>query len=124
MTIAEIRDKCNAVRTRVPRDVLVIGVLIGACTLSFGLGYLAGRDSITQIGQALRPSSGQGSEVELSTTPSGSAGEVVASKTGTKYYLPTCPGVDRISLENKVYFLSAALARAEGYEPASNCDGL
>lgn len=50
--------------------------------------------------------------------------KVVASKSGTKYHLLTCPGAQQIKEENKLYFDSPALARAAGYTPASNCPGL
>ena len=113
MNIAEIRAKSKQTLAAVPRDVLVVAVLITASTLSFGLGYLAGRDA------------GQGSDTSLgSPAPTHSPAEVVASKSGTKYYLPTCGGVEKISDENKVYFSSPDLARSEGYEPADNCAGL
>jgi hypothetical protein len=118
MTIAETREKCKSLIARVPRDVLILGVLLLASTLSFGLGYLAGLDA------------GQGSQITLeepltatSTTGSG-AEQVVASKSGTKYYLPQCAGVDRISDTNKVWFASAAAAARAGYAPAANCKGL
>jgi hypothetical protein len=50
--------------------------------------------------------------------------QFVASKSGSKYYLPSCPGAARIKQENRVYFASAAEARAAGYTPAANCPGL
>jgi hypothetical protein len=113
MNIADIREKCKKLLSTIPRDILIVGILIGASLASFGLGYLAGRDA------------GQGSEIaEATLTPTGSTGEVVASKTGTKYYLPSCSGVDKISDTNKVYFASPDLARTQGYEPADNCAGL
>ena len=51
-------------------------------------------------------------------------GKYVASKNGTKYYLPNCSGAKRISETNKVWFATAAVAVAEGYTPAANCPGL
>lgn len=51
-------------------------------------------------------------------------GEVVASKSGTKYYFPWCGTAKRIKEENKVWFASRAEAEAAGYEPAANCKGL
>lgn len=51
-------------------------------------------------------------------------GQYVASKSGTKYYLPTCAGANRIKEENKVWFATAGEARAKGLEPAANCPGL
>jgi hypothetical protein len=51
-------------------------------------------------------------------------GAYVASRKGTKYHLPTCPGASQIKPENKVYFDSKEEAEAAGYSPASNCKGL
>jgi len=48
----------------------------------------------------------------------------VASKNGTKYYLPTCAGVKRIKAENKIWFNTVAEAQARGLTPATNCPGL
>jgi hypothetical protein len=115
ITIAEAREKCKNLVARVPRDVLIIAVLILASSLSFGLGYLAGLDA------------GQVREISLETSPltaTTSAEHVVASKGGTKYYLPGCAGVDRISVANKVWFVSPAAALAAGYTPAANCKGI
>jgi hypothetical protein len=50
--------------------------------------------------------------------------EVVASKNGTKYHLPTCPGAKQISDKNKITFHSITEARSAGYSPALNCKGL
>lgn len=50
--------------------------------------------------------------------------QVVASKNGTKYYLPNCSGVSRISPANLVKFPSPQAAKDSGYEPATNCPGL
>lgn len=53
-----------------------------------------------------------------------SGGAYVASKTGTKYYLPWCGTANRIKEENKVWFATKAEAEAAGYEPAKNCKGI
>lgn len=52
------------------------------------------------------------------------AGEVVASKSGSKYHLPTCPGAKQIKPENIISFESPVAAQAAGYTPAANCKGL
>ena len=101
--------------------MIIIGVLIFASTLSFGLGYLAGLDASSSVDP------GQGSAAVFEDSPiatTSSTGQVIASKSGTKYYLPTCAGASRISDANKIYFNSAELARAAGYSPAANCDGI
>jgi hypothetical protein len=53
-----------------------------------------------------------------------SSAQVVASRSGTKYHLPTCPGAAQIKEANKIYFDSTELAEAAGYTPAANCPGL
>jgi Metal binding domain of Ada len=52
------------------------------------------------------------------------SGAVVASKTGTKFHLPECPGASQIKPENLITFASVAAAVAAGYTPAGNCPGL
>ena len=126
MTIAEVRSTCKslsnrlpAVLAKIPRDVLIVAILVLSSSLCFGLGYLAGLDA------------GRASEisVELTTaapplSATASVGQVVASKNGTKYYLPGCAAADRISDANKVWFSSTAAAEKAGYAPAANCAGL
>ena len=134
MSITDVREKCKSILARLrdpsaklPRDVLTLAILIFASSLSFGFGYLAGRDA----GEGSRDLPIQFSSLDpLEAAPAAAAaaaadpGQVVASKNGTKYYLPSCSGVSRISEANKVWFPSAAAARAQGYEPAANCKGL
>jgi len=115
MTIAEAREKCKNLIARVPRDVLVIVILVLASSFSFGLGFLAGLDAKQENSTLL----------ELSpSTEVVPIERVVASKNGTKYYLPECTGADRITNENKVWFISASAAQAAGYAPAANCKGI
>src|SRR3989338_2268 len=123
MTIAEVRQKCKDFFARffphasVPRDVLIIGVLVLASSFSFGLGYLAGVDAAGQEGDVTLESA---SLLLPVTAASATVGQVVASKNGTKYYLPSCTGVERITETNKVWFVSPAAAAAAGYTPAAN----
>lgn len=56
--------------------------------------------------------------------PVSMSGEVIASKTGTVYYLPTCSGVSRILPVNRVTYSSRTAAEAKGLKPAKNCKGL
>lgn len=119
VTIADLREKCKNAVARVPRDMLIIGVLMLACSASFGLGYLTGRDEQKPVTIQVEdlPAAETGATAEA-------IGAVVASKNGTKYYLPDCAGADRISPANKVSFASVAAARAAGYTPAANCKGI
>lgn len=63
-------------------------------------------------------------DVKNSDKPSSSSqtGDLVASKNGTRYYTPDCPGRGRIHEENKVYFNTPEAAEDEGYTLAQACD--
>lgn len=125
MTIAEAKEKCKSLISLIPRDSLILAVMVLASVCSFGLGYMAGADSE------------RGSEIGVDSLATGAleptvtnlkdvaeSGQVVASKNGTKYYLPTCAGAKRISERNKIFFASVALAEKAGYAPAANCNGI
>ena len=118
MTIAESREKCKIFLARVPRDFIIVAILILASSASFGLGYLAGTDAGQGTGSTDLPSF-------IGTTTDGTgqsqAGEVVASKNGTKYYFSSCAGASRISDANKVWFTTASAAMEAGYTLAANC---
>jgi len=58
------------------------------------------------------------------TIPMATGGQIVASRSGSKYHYPWCSGAQRISEENKLWFNSIEDARKAGYTPASNCKGL
>ena len=51
-------------------------------------------------------------------------GKYVASRKGTSYHYPWCPGAKQIKEENKIYFDTKEAAQKAGYRPAANCDGL
>ncbi|MCC6290949.1 hypothetical protein IT398_02695 [Candidatus Nomurabacteria bacterium] len=59
---------------------------------------------------------------QVNSTATG--GNFVASKNGSRYYLPGCPGVKRIKEENKIWFRTKAEAEDRGLTPAANCPGL
>lgn len=107
----------------IPAVVALVGL---AC---FGLGRL----SVSQAGDprlvingAMVPQAAAVGAAGNPASPKVTQGEgaYVASKNGSKYYLPTCGGANRIKEENKVWFDSAAAAEAAGFEPAANCPGL
>lgn len=138
MTIAEVARRGKEGLGRVPSHYMVVAIIALSSAASFGLGILEGREmgqgagvSITEIptttpgfitqAPAAAALAGQPAASPASI-PAG--GEVVASKDGTKYYLPWCGTVKLIKEENKVWFQTRAAAEAAGYEPASNCKGL
>ena len=103
-------------------------ILIGLS--AFGLGRLstAGEegprliirmpDGTTQTAAAYQPAASAAKSAPLTS------GSYVASKSGTKYYLPSCSGVSKIKEENKVWFATVAEAQASGYTAAANCPGI
>lgn len=98
---------------------LAIGVTL-VTFLSFGLGRLAlPQEKPLPIQIESLPAAVTGSTPENAVNKN-----YVASKNGTKYYLPTCSGASRIKEENRVWFVSQDEAEEAGYEPAANCPGL
>ncbi len=51
-------------------------------------------------------------------------GTYVASKNGSAYHFPWCPGAQKIKDANKIWFTTKEEAEAKGYKPAGNCPGL
>jgi len=51
-------------------------------------------------------------------------GKIVASKNGKRYYYPNCGGINRIKLENRIYFETKEQAEAKGLTLASGCKEL
>lgn len=128
---------------RVPTDVLLVAILALTAALAFALGMLAGRDlgraegreGVRFMESSLVPLDGGGPAAaaaaipeESAPVPDASAAPTarvyVASKNGTKYYLPSCSTANRILEENRVWFGTKDEAAAAGYEPAANCPGL
>ena len=113
-----MRERSKNLLARIPKDVLLVGVLLVVASASFGFGILVGQDSGSRTPFAVCDSTA----IPKAVPEAG--GEVVASKTGTKYFLPWCSGAKNISAENLVTFPSAEEAKAGGYTPAANCKGL
>ena len=117
MSITEAREKCKSLILRAPRDVLLLTILLLSVSLSFGLGYLTGKDSVSfTAGQ------GSGAPIENSLVVARTSEYVVASRGGTRFYFQHCALANRISDANKIWFVSAAAASAAGYTLAANCE--
>ncbi|MEK7638829.1 MAG: hypothetical protein AAB388_01575 [Patescibacteria group bacterium] len=97
---------------------------------SFGLGRQSALDSKPQMNAsapanvAIATSAFVPVEQPVEVKATTSLGPVVASKSGTKYHLPSCPGASQIKEANRIEFASLELAEAAGYTPAANCSGL
>ena len=140
MTIPDRIERSKQRLGRIPADVLIIAVLVLSSSASFGLGVLAGKDMkgattdgnlwIEQLPAAVRAGGGPAAAVaapqKTETAPVAPAGPkvYVASKNGTKFYLPSCGTANRIKEENKVWFATKEEALAAGYEPSTTCKGL
>ena len=107
-------------------------VLVGAG--AFGLGRLSAEPPAPAL-RVLYPDAPAAEPFSSTAAVAGAApakpsaqaagqGAYVASKNGSKYYLPSCSGANRIKEENKVYFATKADAVAAGYGPAAACPGL
>ena len=100
-------------------------LLLFVSIISFGLG----RQSVVTTTELSQSAGVVFTDISVETgsvpiqTDTG-AQQVVASKSGTKYHLLNCPGANQMKEENKVFFATAALAQAAGYEAAANCPGL
>ncbi len=114
-------------------------IIVLVATFSFGLGRLTKIEEnkpalIIKNSQTFHtPQTAQISQVDASSGGGeGQAGQVkgikagqyVASKNGTKYYLPNCSGVNRIKEENKIWLATKEEAEARGLTPAANCPGI
>ncbi|MDP3794774.1 MAG: hypothetical protein Q8R13_02480 [bacterium] len=103
--------------------------LFAAVTLLTLVSFALGRLTAPELPKTTPTFTESDAAAQLRTTPhSWGEGDAqplfVASRNGKYFYLPWCPGVDRIKESNKVTFRSAAEARAAGLEPAANCPGI
>lgn len=111
--------------------VFYTALLILVAIASFGLG----RQSVTVSGVrapetatspavSIQNNAFQPQTASVITGEETEAVAVVASKSGSKYHLPTCPGASQIKAANKISFTTIQEAEAAGYTPAANCPGL
>lgn len=141
MTIPGLAASGKTLVSRMPADVLLVLILLLSVSAAFGLGVLAGKDMAQKsAGEGFwieelpaKPlTNGGGPAAAVSAPkvdikpeiPAATSGAYMASKNGTKYYLPTCSSANRIKAENRVWFASREEAEAAGYAPAANCPGL
>ncbi len=115
------------------RPLVWLGFLLLTNLLAFGLGrltILVGESEPITVDYQPQVMASQVAQVAPATTqekPKVSLGKVtqlVASKSGTKYHLPNCPGAKQIKESNKIFFASVEEAIRAGYTPAANCPGL
>ena len=125
--MGQIKDKMYSKEKglKISSDLYIVLIILLVSLASYGLGILSSYEkhktpiSITKTKDNLYAS-------VLESTKDTKTGElnIVASKSGTKYYYTWCSGVSRIKEENKIYFKTTEEARARGLTPASGCVGL
>jgi len=120
--------------------IAILIVLVG--TASFGLGRLSNTNTgsngggiriftpenmpagVIYSGGEFKDSSATSKSVSQEVYVPDQGGEVVASKSGSKYHFPWCGGAKQIAEKNLITFASIEEARKAGYTPAANCKGL
>lgn len=115
-------------------DLYIAVLIIFVSLISFGLGRLSvlwpKKESIRIInGQSLIINEGESSKTanvvdETAAIDSPVKGKYIASKNGTAYHYPWCPGATKIKEANKIFFQTKEEAEKAGYKPAGNCEGL
>ncbi|MFA5987904.1 MAG: hypothetical protein WC797_04640 [Candidatus Paceibacterota bacterium] len=128
--IGEIKRLIQANLADILTSLMIVLVGIGG----FGIGRLSMQENGNQDARILSASVAESGATyggdssvgqptfEVPTLEEG--GQVVASKSGTKYHAPWCSGAKSIKEENKIYFDTIEAARAARYTPAANCKGL
>lgn len=125
------------------RDLFLSALVFLISMASFGLGRLsaiwpakepikidepAGNDEVDKTVPAsnfIKPRFQRDDpSISSAQTISSSQGNFVASKNGSSYHLPSCPGALNIKEGNKIWFRTKEEAAAAGYKPAGNCPGL
>lgn len=118
------------------RDLYLAALVFVVSVASFGLGRLSaiwpekqpiaieGPENEGQMTKATTASEARQSSLSSFGLSPSTQGDFVASRNGSSYHLPDCPGAKQIKEENKIWFQSAEAARSAGYKPAGNCPGL
>ncbi len=132
-----LSNKIKQVKAKIKpleNDLIIAIVIILVALISFGLGRLSKiRENKTPITiEDVGSKQNLTEKVEPWGIGAESAKEkgstldklFVASKNGTKYHYPWCPGALNIKEENKIWFSSKNEAEKAGYTPAANCKGL
>ena len=112
------------------QDIFIAAVIFLVGLASFGLGRLSilwpEKTPLVIEGPDHKAISRQEPAAESKNYASMATGQgkYVASKNGTAYHFPWCPGAQKIKEENKIWFQTKGEAESRGYKPAGNCEGL
>lgn len=135
--ITELAKKIKAFFEANKKDLFLAALVFLIGLASFGLGRLSvlwpEKEPIVIENQESGIMNQENADATVTQQPRNSsftipnsapAGRYVASKNGSSYHLPDCPGAKQIKEENKVWFSAAEEAQRAGYKPAGNCPGL
>ena len=116
------------------QDLYIATIIFLVGMASFGLGRLSvswpKKESITitngelQMPNGKKAKNNKNPSLGVGSASSSSKGRYVASKSGTAYHYPWCPGALKIKEENKIWFQTKEEAESRGLKPAGNCEGL
>ena len=122
MSLAEVKEKIKSLALLLTKkDVYVAIIIVLVGLASFFLGALwqkdQNREDVTIKSADTAVFEAENGNEEGSTTDA-----YVGSYTSKIYRLATCPGVNAIREDNKVWFSTKADAEAAGYVAAKNCN--
>ena len=114
MSITHMYKKYKGI---LPLLLIISSILIYAFSL-FIIGYIegAGKSGVQNIKKKKKTE-----ERIIKYTNVDKKGSVIASKSGKKYYFPWCSGINRIKIENRIYFDTELDAQNKGLTLASSC---
>ena len=118
VTIQDFLLRCKAALEEGIGQWGLICLVILASSFAFGFGRLSALEDakpVLSIQEAPQTAN------VLALAP---GGYVVASRSGSVYYLPWCSGAQKIAQGNQVWFSSEAAAQKAGYGPSKSCKGL
>lgn len=122
MSIQEYAEKIKAFfGSGRGEDTAIVAAIFLAAAVSFGLGRLSVQASAPEAPREPYVALVESDGLSAPAPAREAGGRIVASKNGTKYYLPSCGGQGRILEENKIFFSSEAEAAAAGYEKSATC---
>lgn len=115
-------------------DLFVAALIVLVSITGFGLGRLSAlwpkktpitfEETKNLAGAGETRPDNQTKGPHQSRLPGQPNGKFVASKNGSSYHYPWCPGALKIKEENKLWFQTKEEAEKNGYKPAGNCPGL
>lgn len=122
--LASIKERWQKIKAGQGRNLFVLACLVLVAFLAFGVYNLAqiyARRAPVRVERVQSPGPAHGEPARAVSLPTEG---FVASRNGTKYHLPWCPGASTIKPENIIVFETEAQAQSAGYGPAANCPGI